>query len=247
MASSNSFRDRVNGARERSMTDAFNFLSASSPANDVLNRITPDSSLQAFDAASSFGQAGLNQVQGFGDALNQSLAQGAARGTQMVGQAAAHNQRLEAEQALTKQAKKAANRQKRSSAIGGVLGVAKAALGIFCERRLKIDITPLNPREAWAAIRDIPLYAFRYKHQPNQLAFGPMVDEVRDIDASLLTPMDEEARLAGIADGLPISGIDMVRRNAYESAALQLALQRIEALEQRIKALEGNSQLSIAA
>ncbi len=248
MASFNSFRERINDARQRSLSGAFNFLNAAPSAVDqVASRAGADDSLQSFNAASSFANQGLNQIQSFGNALNGQLTQNAARGTSLVGQAAAHEQRMDSEREQTRLAKDAADDAERSSIFGTVAKVATTALSIFCERRLKVDIQPLSAKAAWDAVRDIPLYAFRYRHRPAELAYGPIVDEVQAIDPSLLVPMDKQAEQEGIADGMPIRGIDMLKRSAYESAALQLALQRIEALEQRINQLEGKPDLRIAA
>jgi hypothetical protein len=60
-----------------------------------------------------------------------------------------------------------------------------------------------------------------------------MVDEVEHLDPSLvrpsLLPDDEQG---------PIRGFDVMRHQAYESAALQQALQRIEQLEERLAKVE---------
>jgi len=246
MTSPNSFRARINDASWRSAQEAFNLLSGNSAAEQALANRGPNQSDKAFAAASSFATRGLNRISGFHEGLNNALMGETVQHLNAGTQAAGHAQRMEAEREMTAMAKKAADRQNRSNTIGQVVSIA-AKVAAFCERRLKINITAINPKAAWDAIRDIPLYAFNYKHQPEHLAYGPMVDEVQAIDPSLLIPMDEEARLAGIADGAPISGIDILKRSAYESAALQLALQRIEALEARINQLEGKPDLRICA
>jgi hypothetical protein len=60
-----------------------------------------------------------------------------------------------------------------------------------------------------------------------------MIDEVEQLDPSLvkqsLLPPDEEG---------PIRGFDVARHQAYETVALQQALQRIELLEARLLRLE---------
>ena len=240
MLNSNNFRSRINDARERSSIEAFNFLEQSSPASAVQSMAynpDEDKALNAFGASSSMAQQGLNWQQGFGSALGGIQAQSAARGLDQVGQAASFAQKMETENKLNDIYKDQAEDQQRSSTIGSIIGAVGSIATIFCERRLKHDIAPIQPDQAWATVRDRNLYSFSYNHLPGITAYGPMVDEVQTIDPSLVVSMDHAANAAGIADGKPINGVDLDRSRAYEATALQLALQRIEALENRLALL----------
>lgn len=128
------------------------------------------------------------------------------------------------------------------SSAGGILGAIGSVVGIgasiFCERRLKQQIRPLDDRSAWEVVRDLPIYQFEYRHRPGVTVYGPMVDEVEAIDPLLVRPMDYEAAALGIADGQPIRGVDLGRQRAYETLALQQALRRVESLESRVLELE---------
>lgn len=125
-----------------------------------------------------------------------------------------------------------------SSGIGAALQVASIGASLFCERRLKQQIRPLDDRSAWEVVRDLPIYQFEYRHRPGVTVYGPMVDEVEAIDPLLVRPMDYEAEALGIADGQPIRGVDLARQQAYETLALQQALRRVESLESRVLELE---------
>jgi hypothetical protein len=139
---------------------------------------------------------------------------------------------------------KAQQKANEPSGLEKALGFAGTAASIaapfiaLCERRLKQQIQSLDDRSAWQTVRDLPLYQFEYRHRPGVTVYGPMVDEVAAIDPSLVVPMDVEAHALGIHDGQPVRGIDVGRRQAYESMALQQALRRIEALESRLLQLE---------
>lgn len=125
--------------------------------------------------------------------------------------------------------------QKSQAGVGTAVGFGQMALkaipmlaGAFCERRLKQFIRTLSPRRAWEVIRDLPTYAFTYKHKPTEQAYGPLVDEMETIAPELIVDM-------GIApDGEPAGGVDLVQLAAYQHLALQEALKRIEALEAQL-------------
>lgn len=130
-------------------------------------------------------------------------------------------------------AAKAALEAQESSGIMGAIGsVVGLGASLLCERRYKQDIEPLAV-DAWSAVRDLPLYSFAYRMAPGKTVYGPMVDEVESIDPSLvrtsLFPDDEQG---------PVRGFDVMRFDAYETLALQQALQRIEQLEARLQQLE---------
>ena len=237
------FRTRVNDARERSYLSAFNALSASSPTNAVVNQAFQDdgSDVSAFTQGASTATTGLGWLQGMSGSLQGLEAQNAATGFNRAATAISNQQELETAEEIYKNQKEAYEDAQTSSTFGSILGIGTSIAGLFCERRLKTDIAPIDADQAWATIRDLPLYSFRYKHDPSIPAYGPMADEVAQLDPSLLWPMDREAIELGIADGEPIRGIDQARRQIYESTALQLALQRIEALEARLAQLEGQT------
>jgi len=129
---------------------------------------------------------------------------------------------------------KAMEAQNKSSGLGGILGIASGVAGLFlCERRLKQDIAPLPPADAWSLVRDLPYYSFEYKAAAGRTAYGPMIDEVEQLDPSLVRPTLLPADEHG-----PVRGFDVMRHQAYETIALQQALQRIEQLEARLARLE---------
>jgi hypothetical protein len=238
-----SFRDSVNAARERSYLGAFNALSENSPTNSIIQSAFKDDGedVNAFSQGASMAATGTGWLQGMNTSLQGISAQNVATGFNRAATAISRQQELEAAEEIYKNQKEAYEDAQSSSTFGSILGIASTAAGLFCERRLKADIAPIDADWAWATIRDLPLYSFHYKHNPSIPAYGPMVDEVEQLDPSLLWPMDREARELGIADGEPIRGVDQARRQIYESAALQQALQRIEALEARLAQLEGQA------
>lgn len=237
------FRSRVNDARERSAIAAFNALSSGSPTNAVIQSSFQDdgSSLAPFTQSASLASTGTGWISGMGNALNSLSAQNAATGLNRSYTAASNQAELAASEEIYKNQKEAYEDAQDSDTIGKFISTGFQIAGAFCERRLKTDITPINATHAWATVRDLPLYSFRYRHNPAIPAYGPMVDEVRQVDPDLLIPMDEQAQHLAIADGEPIYGVDIAKRAIYESAALQQALQRIEQLEARLAQLEGQT------
>lgn len=235
------FRSRVNDARERSAMAAFNALSSGSPTNAVIQRSFQDdgSSLAPFAQSASLASTGTGWISGMGNALSGLEAQNAATMLSRAGTAASRQEELRTQEQIYKNTKDAIEDQESSGLFGSILSTGLSIAGMFCERRLKTDIAPIDATHAWATVRDLPLYSFRYRHNPAIPAYGPMVDEVRQVDPDLLIPMDEQAQHLAIADGEPIYGVDIAKRAIYESAALQQALQRIEQLEARLAQLEG--------
>lgn len=237
------FRDGINAARERSAMDAFNLLNASSSTDEILQRSfdKPNPSVDAFRQSGSFAAGGIDWLSSMNSALSGISASNAASGLERASTAASRAEELRASEKIYKNQKAAAEAAEDSSTIGSIVGAVGTVASLFCERRLKTDIAPIDSNHAWATIRDLPLYSFHYRHNPTIPAYGPMVDEVRQVDPGLLVPMDEQARHLAIADGEPIYGVDIAKRDIYESAALQQALQRIEQLEARLARLEGAS------
>ena len=237
------FRSRVNDARERSAMAAFNALSANSPTSSVIQRSFQDdgADVDAFGQGASMAATGTGWINGMGNALQGISASSAASGLQRASTAASRAEELRASEEIYKNTKEAMEDAESSSTFGSILSTGLSIAGMFCERRLKTDIAPIDATHAWATVRDLPLYSFRYRHNPAIPAYGPMVDEVRQVDPDLLIPMDEQAQHLAIADGEPIYGVDIAKRAIYESAALQQALQRIEQLEAKLAQLEGQT------
>jgi hypothetical protein len=238
---SDAFRDSVNAARGRSYLSVYNALSQDSPTNAVIRNAFQDdgSDMNAFGQGASMASTGINWLQGLNGSLQGLATQNAAAGLNRTATAISNQQELETAEEIAKNQKEAYEDAQTGSAISSGIGLIGSVASLFCERRLKTDIAPIDADQAWATIRDLPLYSFHYRHQPNTPAYGPMVDEVEQLDPSLLRPMDREAEQLGIHDGEPVRGVDQPRRQIYESAALQQALQRIEALEARLAKLEG--------
>lgn len=147
------------------------------------------------------------------------------------------------EEDVLKQQQKAMEKQEDANTLGTVVGIGSTIAGLFCERRLKQDIVPMSDvaPSAWQTVRDLPLYSFAYKAHPGMTVYGPMADEVEGLDATLVRPFADPQDDTEI-----VRGFDVMRHQAYESVALQQALRRIEALEQRLAALEGAAHPPLA-
>lgn len=181
---------------------------------------------RAIDKANAWKDRGVAAVGGMGDHM-----------TEMLGNTANAGIGLVSNHEIFKAQKEAAEASMAAQGKAGMMGLASQGLGLalslFCERRLKTNIQPLDDRNAWAVVRDLPLYSFSYKCNPGPTVYGPMIDEVEPLDPSLVKPSPLPDDNQG-----PIRAFDLSRHRAYESIALQQALQRIEALEQRLAAYE---------
>lgn len=184
------------------------------------------SRMQAMNKANAWKNQGIEAL---GATANQS--------TNMASQAAGEGISLLSNAKINKFNRDAAEAAMAANSKASTFGAISQGIGIlaglFCERRLKTNIAPLDQDAAWAAVRDLPLYSFSYKANPAVTVYGPMIDEVEPLDLSLvrpsLLPDDEEG---------PIRSFDVLRHQAYQAVALQQALLRIEALEQRLAAHE---------
>jgi hypothetical protein len=221
----NDFRSQIGGYRAGAMQNAMALMAGSSGLESVTSEATKsglDNRLQAIEKARAWTERGTAAVGGMGDSMNDMAGHAMQQGLEMKTSDAIHQEQLEAAKAANK-----------SSGIGSILGIAGSAIGLLCERRLKQDIESLPAADAWSLVRDLPLYSFHYKAAPGPTVYGPMIDEVEQLDPSLvkptLLPPDDEG---------PIRGFDLSRHQAYESAALQQALKRIELLEARLARLE---------
>ena len=221
----NNFRSQVGGYRANAMQNAMAAMGGSSfdAVTSAGLKSGMDNRQQAIAKANAWTSRGAAALGGMSDFSSQMAGQAAQQGIQMVTSNAMYQQEMAA-------AKKA----KKKSTFGKILGVATSAAGLLlCERRLKQDIESVPTADAWSLVRDLPLYSFTYKEAPGPVVYGPMIDEVEQLDPSLvkqsLLPPDEEG---------PIRGFDVARHQAYEAVALQQALQRIELLEARLLRLE---------
>lgn len=181
---------------------------------------------RAVDKANAWKDQGIAAIGGMGDHMSDMVSNTANAGLGLVTSHAIHQENVKAAEASMAA-------QKRAGAFGLLSQGLGIGLSLLCERRLKTDIANLDQQQAWAVVRDLPLYSFSYKAAPGQTVYGPMIDEVEPLDPSLVRP----SLLPDDADG-PIRGFDVMRHQAYESIALQQALQRIEALERRLAAIE---------
>jgi hypothetical protein len=222
----NDFRAQIGGYRASAMQNAMATMAGDSGFDAVTAKGLQsglDNRQRAIEKASAWTNRGISAVGGMGDFMNK-----------MGGEAMQQGLQAKASHLAYQEQKKAMEAQKKSNGLGGILGIASSVAGLFlCERRLKQDIAPLPPADAWSLVRDLPYYSFEYKAVPGRTAYGPMIDEVEQLDPSLvrptLLPADEEG---------PIRGFDVMRHQAYETIALQQALQRIEQLEARLARLE---------
>jgi hypothetical protein len=181
---------------------------------------------QAVEKANAWSDRGISAMGGMGDHMNALASQAAENGLSMVASDQIHQANMEAVKA-----QQAAQNQ------SGWMGIASQGIGLglslLCERRLKTNIHKLDGDNAWRVVRDLPLYGFSYKATPGPAVYGPMIDEVEPLDATLVRP----SLLPPDEDG-PVRGFDVMRHQAYESLALQQALQRIEGLERDLARLQ---------
>jgi hypothetical protein len=227
----NDFRSQIGGYRANSMQNAMQMMGGGNSFNSVVSGSIANGAQrrqEAIDKANAWTSQGTAAMSSMGDSMNALAGNAMQQGMSMAANAAAQNEQM-----------KAAKAARKSSAISSGISTAIGAVSTFapllllCERRLKEDIAPIPEAAAWGLVRDLPLYSFHYKGNPGPTAYGPMIDEVEPLDPSLIRvtslPPDKEG---------PIRGFDTARHQAYESIALQQALQRIEQLEHRLNSLE---------
>lgn len=237
----NSFRENLNQARSNSYIGAFNRLQAgNNPITSTIGNAVSgaEDDIEAFGRGSKMAGFGTTLLGGISGQLNSLAAEGAARNFQMGSTIANQQLDFDTQTKLNEISADAQADQNKQGFFGALFSTGLKIASAFCERRLKTGIRPIDPSQAWAAVRDLPRYEFQYRHQPGVTAYGPMVDEAEIFAPSLLCSMDAEARRLGINDGEPVRGVDKDRMAAYEASALSLALRRIEELEQRLARLE---------
>lgn len=217
-----SFSGTLGGGRSNRFAAAMDLMGNSS-FGGVDPRSGAESRMRALEKANAWTDQGIAAVGGTGDFMANMQGQAANAGLQLVASDAAH----EAQMGAARSAQKA-------QGISGAIGIASSIAGLFlCERRLKTGIENLDTAKAWSVVRDLPLYSFRYRANPGPVVYGPMIDEVEPLDPSLVRP----SLLPPDREG-PIRGFDVMRFQAYESIALQAALQRIEGLETELSKLQ---------
>ena len=102
------------------------------------------------------------------------------------------------------------------------------------ERRLKENITLVDPSKAWEAVKSAPFYAWNYiGSDAENVIYGPMVDEI---------PSDMVVKTCQSDEQGDIRTYDNPLLQARIYVALQQALKRIEALEAEVAALKGGSE-----
>jgi hypothetical protein len=225
----NTFRSSIGAYRANAMQDAMTALGGGSSFDSVTQggvASNLESRQRALEKANAWSERGVAAVGGFGDHMGEMQNQAMSQGMNFATNASINKTNLEAAEAQ-------AAAQNKSGTFGMIAQGVGLGLSLLCERRLKTDIAALNPDNAWSLVRDLPLYSFQYKAAPGPTVYGPMIDEVETIDPSLVRP----TLLPDDQDG-PVRGFDVMRHQAYESIALQQALQRIEQLESRLAALE---------
>jgi hypothetical protein len=233
----NTFRSSIGAYRANAMQDAMTALGGGSSFDSVTQggvASNLESRQRALEKANAWSERGVAAVGGFGDHMGEMQNQAMSQGMNLATNAAIHKANKEAAEA-------SARAQKKSGAFGMIAQGLGLGLSLLCERRLKTDIAALDREGAWSLVRDLPLYSFQYKAAPGPTVYGPMIDEVEAIDPSLVRP----TLLPDDQDG-PVRGFDVMRHQAYESIALQQALQRIEQLEARLSALETPTALPAA-
>ena len=102
---------------------------------------------------------------------------------------------------------------------------------ITSERRLKDNINLIDSDTAWETIKTVPFYSYTFKGD-DVVRFGPMADEVPEEMVEVTDMSDEVGQIRTYDNG-------MLQARLY--VALQTALTRIEALEEKLNTLEGGT------
>jgi hypothetical protein len=190
-----------------------------------------DDRVDALEKAYAWSDQGLGLLGGVAKQSSAQVSELASFGLNQQASEMQHQWNVEA-------AKAAAAAQKKSGLFGAISSIASTLAPLaLCERRYKENIQPLADVPAWDVVRDLALYAFSYRMTPGRQAYGPIVDEVQQLDPSLVRPSAFGADEEG-----PVHGLDVLRFEAYQTLALQQALQRIEQLERKLAALEATSK-----
>lgn len=121
----------------------------------------------------------------------------------------------------------------RLHVMGGAVIEGDVAMG--SSRTIKHGIEPVEPAAVLAAVRELPIYSWRYRADPAQaLHLGPMAE---DFHTAFRTGRDEEHLSPGDSAGVALAavqGVDAeVRRLSEENRELK---RRLEALEELLLA-----------
>lgn len=111
---------------------------------------------------------------------------------------------------------------------------------INSERRLKQNLTLVDPTTAWETIRDLPYYSYSFIADPDELThYGPVVDECpADMQVTVYEENEEGVQVVRSDEEGPLRTYDNQLRDARLFVALQEALKRIETLEAEVAALK---------
>ena len=110
---------------------------------------------------------------------------------------------------------------------------------INSERRLKQNLTLVDPTNAWNTVKTLPCYSYEYISQPGITYYGPVVDECPPEMQVTVYEEDENGELIVRSDDEgPLKTYDNKLYDANMFVALQEALKRIELLETKVAALE---------
>ena len=111
---------------------------------------------------------------------------------------------------------------------------------ISSERRLKQNLTLVDPTFAWDTVKNLPCYSYEYISQPGITYYGPVVDECpTEMQVTVYEENENGELVVRSDDEGPIRTYDNKLYDANMFVALQEALKRIETLETKIAALEG--------
>ena len=109
---------------------------------------------------------------------------------------------------------------------------------IDSERRLKQNLTPVDPVVAWNTIKTLPYYSYQFISDPENTYYGPVVDECpADMQVTVYNEVSGELVVRADAEG-PLRTYDNKLRDARLFVALQTALTRIETLEAEVATLK---------
>ena len=111
---------------------------------------------------------------------------------------------------------------------------------INSERRLKQNLTLVDPTAAWETIRDLPYYGYSFIADPDELThYGPVVDECpADMQVDVYEENEEGVQVIRSDEEGPLKTYNNELRDARLFVAVQESLKRIEALETTANALQ---------
>ena len=115
---------------------------------------------------------------------------------------------------------------------GYIYAIGTTITAISSERRLKENITTIDPTSAWNTIKDTPYYSYNFIGMPDAgKVYGPMADEVPE-EMVINTDQSDDVGVIRTFDN------GMLQARSY--VALKEALKKIETLEAKVAALENS-------